>query len=283
MASPNGDPEVSVICTAKDASRTISETIASVQEQTFENWELIVVDDGSVDDTPDCVMEASESDSRIRLLRTAGVGRSRALNLAVSASRAGTVANVDADDRFHRSHLEILERCRRNNPEYAVYCTKIVTFGLDEEPRWPPAGEEGSPSKVRITDVTPLLVSRNPVCHSSVLISKESLARVGGYDESVTSQIDYDLWIRIAAAGGRIGQVDLPLVAKRIHVGQSFEGRDRLRYLLNSARTQSRAIRLLGGGLPDRLTLAVRLAWGMRPRRIFRGFKKRFVFGSTRR
>lgn len=240
----------------------------SVQHQTLEAWEMVIVDDGSDDDTADCVARASGTDQRIKLVRTEGVGRSRALNLAVSRTRACLIANLDADDWFHSRHLEVLDRCRRERPEFAVFCTKTVIFGSGEHPDWPGEADTASINSLEITDVAPQLVTRNPVCHSSVLISKEVLEAVGGYNETISSQIDYDLWIRIAATRGRIGRIALPLVAKRIHMGQSFEARNRLRYLINSARTQARAIRLLGGSWHHWCALIVRLVWGLRPRRL---------------
>lgn len=282
MASHNnGSPVISVICTARNASQTIDEAILSVQQQTFETWEMIVVDDGSDDDTAECVARAAEKDPRIKLTRTDGVGRARALNLAVSRAQTALIANLDADDCFHPKHLEVMARCQQARPEFAIFCTKTVIFGEGNHPVWLDEANAGSTNCLEITDVAPQLLARNPVCHSSVLVAKETLEAVGGYNETIPSQIDYDLWIRIAAAGGRIGRISVPLVAKRIHMGQSFEARNRLRYLINSARTQARAIRLLGGRWHHWLSLILRFIWGLRPRRLIGSiFKRRTSSGS---
>lgn len=260
-------PQISVICTAKNASQTIDEALQSVRKQTFDAWELVVVDDGSTDDTPSRVSETAKTDSRIRLVKTAGVGRAQALNLALSKARSTIIANLDADDLFHPRHLEVSNRCRLLHPEFAMFCTRTVIFGAQQGPVWPHETDAFSAEDIEMSDIAPDLVTRNPVCHSSVLIPKATLDTVAGYNESIQSQFDYDLWIRISASGGRIGMIQLPLVAKRIHMNQSFEARGRLRYLVNSARTQARAIRLLGGQWYHWPLLVFRFLWGLRPRR----------------
>ena len=97
----SASPLVSVICTVKNGSKTIASVLESVQEQSLHEWEMIVVDDGSTDDTSKIVREYADADSRIRLISTDGVGRGRALNLALAHARAEHVANIDADDPCH--------------------------------------------------------------------------------------------------------------------------------------------------------------------------------------
>lgn len=263
-------PRIAVICTSRNAATTISDSIASVIDQTFEQWEMVIVDDGSDDLTPECVKSFAEIDPRIKLIATEGIGRAPSLNLAVSRASAPLIANLDADDCFHPRHLEVLETFCQERPEFSVYCARTVIFGKGQRPNWPRQPVDYAIESLGAEDITNQLVSRNPVCHSSVLFAKKTIETMKGYDTNLVSQIDYDLWIRVIAHGGRIGRISFPLVAKRIHPDQSYEARKRLTYLINSAKTQARAIRLLGGHWYHWIFLALRFLWGLRPRRTLR-------------
>jgi glycosyltransferase involved in cell wall biosynthesis len=118
----SADPLVSVICTARNASSTIEMTLQSIERQTFRSWEMIVVDDGSTDHTPALVEPYGRRDPRMRLIRTAGVGRAKALNQALSCARAEYVANLDADDLSHPRRLAIQYETMRKAPEIALLC-----------------------------------------------------------------------------------------------------------------------------------------------------------------
>jgi teichuronic acid biosynthesis glycosyltransferase TuaG len=98
---------VSVITPALNAERFITETISSIQAQTHENWELLVVDDGSTDGTIDIVCDASRSDSRVRLLRSDGHrGIAPARNLGLRNAAGRYVAFLDSDDLWDATKLE---------------------------------------------------------------------------------------------------------------------------------------------------------------------------------
>src|SRR5215469_598343 len=99
---------VSIITAARDAAGTIRETMDSVRSQNCEEWELIVVDDGSTDRTAGIVLEAAAREQRIRLLRAAAGGVSRARNLGVADSRYDLILFLDADDLLAPGHLERL-------------------------------------------------------------------------------------------------------------------------------------------------------------------------------
>ena len=107
--------EVSVICTAKDASSTIERTIRSILAQDSQNCEMIIVDNGSIDDTVSIINAFTKADPGIRLIATGGIGRGRALNVALTEAEADLVCNIDADDESHpsrlRYQLEVMKRC----------------------------------------------------------------------------------------------------------------------------------------------------------------------------
>jgi teichuronic acid biosynthesis glycosyltransferase TuaG len=265
---------VSVICTAKNAAATIAATIDSILAQDMPDWEMIIVDDGSTDDTVAVVSRYARADRRIRLVTTGGIGRGRALNRALAEAKADLVANIDADDESHpyrlRRQLEALKR----HPEFDLLCTGYVVISGYGSPQWP---DHLRSAPLPVVDVTSRLMFKNPVIHSSVLMKKLLLQKVGGYSETRKTQLDYDLWVRLATAGGALGRIDAPLTAKRKHQAQLFENRRRLSYLMGSVKIQVRAIRALGGGAVPFMTIPVRVVWGLLP-----AATREFIKGSRR-
>jgi hypothetical protein len=261
--------EVSVICTAKNAASTIERTIESILAQDFESWEMIIVDDGSVDETASIVRRFACTDARIKLAATGGVGRGRALNRALAQAEADLVANVDADDEVHPALLRYQLQAMQRYPQFAVIGTNWFRIHGAERPSWAKI-DESAPVEVR--DMTDTLALHNKICHSSVMMRKSAIVVLGGYDETRRAVIDYELWVRCAAAGLRVGVIQLPLAAHRIHPGQSFRHAPRLRVLLTSLRTQARAMWALGMKRYVPL-LAVGFFWGILPSRIRLGLR----------
>jgi len=111
-------PAISIITPARNAAETIRETIISVQKQTFENWELIVINDGSTDKTHTIVEEFRHSDTRIRLIVGKGEGVSIARNLGLDNARGDFITFLDADDIYMPDNLEQSHRTLQENPDY---------------------------------------------------------------------------------------------------------------------------------------------------------------------
>jgi glycosyltransferase involved in cell wall biosynthesis len=255
---------VSVICTARDAEGTLARTVQSVLEQDMAEWEMIIVDDGSTDRTLEIARAFAARDGRIRIVATPGIGRGRALNLAVAHARANLIANIDADDESHPVRLRLQLQAAQQHPEFGVICSKHVLVTDHVDPVWP----EHIEATVRPVDVTHRLTRRNPVVHSSALLRKDALLSAGGYSADRRDQFDYELWVRLAERGCRIGRIEAPLVAKRQHDAQFFDNSPRLAYALASAQIQVRATRSLGGGVPAFALIPLRVLWLLLPRRL---------------
>ena len=208
---------VSVICTARNAAATIEATLQSIVAQDFQNWEMIVVDDGSTDDTVGIVNRLAHTDPRIRLIATPGVGRGRALNMAFAEARADLVANIDADDESHPYRLRLQLEALDRHPELAIVATEWVRVEGAARPVWP---EIDAGASCAVEDVTTSLATSNPICHSSAMMRRAAVVGLCGYDEARRAVFDYDLWVRSAAAGLRLGPKQLPFVAKRIKYGK---------------------------------------------------------------
>jgi cellulose synthase/poly-beta-1,6-N-acetylglucosamine synthase-like glycosyltransferase len=255
-------PKVSVICTARNAAATIAATLDSILAQDMPDWEMVIVDDGSTDETVTVVSRYARADPRIRLVTTGGIGRGRALNRAIAEAKADLVANLDADDESHpcrlRCQLEALER----HPDFDLLCTDYVAILGYGSPQWP--NHLGS-AALPVVNVTSRLMFENPVIHSSALMKKSLLRKIGGYSETRNTQLDYDLWVRLATVGGALGKLHAPLTARRIHQAQLFENRRRLHYIIESVKIQVRAIRGLRGGAVPFMTVPLRIAWSLLP------------------
>ncbi len=257
-------PRVSVVCTVRDGMPYLPATLESVLAQSMRDFECLVVDDGSTDGTAEYLADVAARDPRVRVLSPGRVGRGAALVLATERARAPWLAVVDADDPSHPERLSLCVAWSRQHEAFDVVTVRAETLhGTTGAPAWEVALPP--PGAVPWRDVTRDVGYRNPVVHAATMMRRDALMAVGGYDAQRRSQFDYDLWVRFAVAGHRIARLDVPLVAKRLHAGQSFERRDAVRYAWRSARVQGRAIRGLRLGPTAYLSLVARLAWRTLP------------------
>ncbi|MFY0992444.1 glycosyltransferase [Halomonas sp. C05BenzN] len=237
------DPvEVSAIMTVKNGAKYLEESLFSVFSQTRPPREVVVVDDGSDDDTWEVLQKLRlMAPMPVQLLNTQGVGRSRALNLAVSHGQYSWLANIDADDIWLPEKLEQQAVAVRLFPDAELVVTAShIVYGEVE-------GELDAKGAFSVTPLGPdSFYVRNPINHSSVLFSRRFHDQVGGYDETLTRQVDIDLWVRALSTGYVFYRVDLPLTVKRLHDGQSYEVGRRLGYTFNAMRLSLRKLRQLG-------------------------------------
>jgi glycosyltransferase involved in cell wall biosynthesis len=192
---------VSVIMPAYNSARFLAESVRSVQAQTFGGWELIVVDDGSTDDTAAVARQLAGADPRLRYLRRENGGQAAARNTGLRAARGDLVAFLDSDDLWLPGKLEAQLAVLEEAGADLVYCDGYVFF------------EDGSPERGDFFAVVPgktdaptmlrLLYAYNRIATLSVLVRREALERVGPFDESrrIQNCEDYDLWLRMARAG----------------------------------------------------------------------------------
>ena len=246
--------------TVRNGLPFIKDAISSVLGQEGVCLELIVVDDGSSDGTSDFLKSLSGLANVTVILREA-IGRPMALNLAVSKTQFDYVCNLDADDILHPRHAaSCLSKLLENDSDVVCSVPDIFSSGL------PALAPVEAPST--FVNVSKTLVFQNPVCHSGAIIKKAAFFRVGGYDQTRVTQLDYDLWFRIVASGGAIARANEPLVGKRIHKGQSFENKKRIAYVKNSLLLQWRIIQHQGGGVAAYAVLFARAVYSLVPQRL---------------
>jgi glycosyltransferase involved in cell wall biosynthesis len=206
--SGNGD-RVSVIIPAFNAAGTIRETIESVQRQTHEDFEIIVVDDGSADGTLEIVRSMG---AEIRLVQQSNVGPGTARNAGAAVATGAWLAFLDSDDLWKPEKLEKqLREAEVSNAEL-IY-TNVIPIGSSSGL----ASLQHDPSRMPHGNVLAELQLDNFVTLSSVMISSEAFAALGGFcgPEHVEVAEDWDLWLRYAESGRHMSPCTEPLVLYR--------------------------------------------------------------------
>jgi glycosyltransferase involved in cell wall biosynthesis len=182
-------PRVSVLIGCWNNAATLPRAIESILSQTVADLELIVVDDGSTDATPDLV--AAVSDPRVRYLQLDHLGISSSLNRGMAEAGAPLVAVQDADDWSLPGRLERELAMLDERPEVAVVGARMREVD--------PSGEELRPrTAFAAGDLDRALLRFNPIPNSCVAFRREAALEVGGYDPRYRYAMDHDLWLRIA-------------------------------------------------------------------------------------
>lgn len=177
-------PQVSVIVPVYNGAATIDETLDSIRAQTLSDIEIIVVDDGSTDETAARVKRHAIADPRIRLLHTANGGVARARNAGIAAARADLVAPVDADDLWHPQKLELQVAAMQRGGDKVglVYCWFTI---IDEHSRLIGRGNRSRDEG----DVLRRMSCGNLVGNGSApLMRKAAVLAVQGYDPGLHDQ-----------------------------------------------------------------------------------------------
>ena len=188
-------PRVSTILPTFNGSRTIARAIESVLAQSFTDYELIVVDDGSTDGTAQVVRSFSERDPRVRLIQNAAnLGLQKSLNVGLAAAAGEYIARIDDDDRWiDPGKLAAQVSFLDANPRYAVVGAQASVADA--------AGTRLSVTSTPIDDqnIRRAMLFVNPFVHISVMYRKSVVMEAGGYSEdpAVNYLEDYDLWMRL--------------------------------------------------------------------------------------
>ena len=219
-------PHISVITTAFNAEKTIAETVESILDQTFRNFEFVIVDDGSDDDTVQTIEKSG--DDRIRLLKREHFGRSFSLNYAIQHTRGAYIANIDADDIALPERLEKQFLFLNKHPDVAL----LGTFAHELNEYTGERKEIILPTEDE--NLRTALAFYCPFIHSSIMLRRNALKSVGIYNRKLQHSEDFDLWIRIAAKH-KIANLAEALVIKRIHPLQSFKGvKEKIRFKIEA-------------------------------------------------
>lgn len=186
------DPRVTVLLPVYNGGPHLRASIESVLSQSLADFELLVVDDASVDETPEVLDEYARGDDRVRLLRNEqNLGLTATLNRGIRESTAPYIARQDADDLSHTGRLAAQVAHLDSHPEVALLgCAyrRIDDSGAVDGLR---------PVPTRSTAIRWRLLFISAFAHSSMMIRRSVLEEVGVYDETFRYAQDYELWSRI--------------------------------------------------------------------------------------
>ncbi len=217
MSEP-ASPLVTVLLPVKDGMPFLPDALKSIRQQTFRDFELLVIDDGSTDGT--AAYLASVKDPRLRVIRNeVSQGVALSLNRGMELARSPLIARQDADDASLPERLARQVEFMRSHPECFVVGTQgrmLDAAGLDIGPYWlRPIGER---------EIREDILRACPFIHGSVMMRRDAVLAAGGYRPKVRRAEDYDLWLRLAARGTLANLPDV-LYHHRIHdaqVGAAF-------------------------------------------------------------
>ena len=269
-----GMPRVSVVIPFRNAEATLPECLGSVRQQTLNDLEVLLVDDGSEDGSAGLVRRYSLVDRRLRLISPGRIGIVAALNLGIAGSRASLIARMDADDIMHPDRLRQQAEFLHVHPDIALVACQVELFPDD-------AVQDGYRQYIKWQNgcLTPDEIAANmyvesTLAHPSITIRRSVLEAVGGYREGPFPE-DYDLWLRLHEAGRRMAKLPKVLLSwreredrtSRVDDRCSTEAFDRLRaeYLARDVRLSSgREIVVWGGGRTTRTRVKCLLNRGVR-------------------
>jgi len=215
--STSSSPRVSAIIGTWNRAPYLVDAIRSILDQTLEELELIVADDGSTDGT-DAVVSGID-DPRVRYLPGPHVGISRNLNRALEDARAPVIALLDSDDRSYPTRLEKQLAVLDARPDVATVGHRLLEVDEHEQPLNPRTTFASG-------DVNGALMHFNPISNSCAMIRRDAALAVGGFDPSYRCAVDWDLWLRLADTH-TIHVLDEALGVRRMHRDNISVSRER--------------------------------------------------------
>lgn len=205
----NNKPLVSIIMGVYNCEQTLVDAVQCLTEQTYNNWELIMCDDSSTDDTYRIACELREKDPRIRLIQNEeNFTLAPTLNRCISVAKGKYIARMDGDDLCPKNRLEKEVSFLERNSQYALVSCQMELFDSTGTYRTithktEPTGRD--------------LVFRSQFCHAGCVMRKDVVVTLGGYhtDKKTQRVEDYDLWVRMYAAGYKGFNLQEPLYFMR--------------------------------------------------------------------
>ena len=230
--------KISIIMGIYNCEATLPEAIDSILAQTFTDWELIMCDDGSADDTLRVAQSYQERyPDRMKVLTNGrNLGLNRTLNHCLEHARGAYIARMDGDDISLPRRLEKEAAFLDAHPEFAIVSCPMIYF--DEHGDWGRGTDIMYPQPANF-------VAGTPFCHAPCMVRAEAYRAVGGYSQEPRTlrAEDYYLWFCMYAAGYRGANLMEPLYKMRDD--QNAYHRRKFRYALNEAYVRLRGYRML--------------------------------------
>lgn len=209
-------PAISVLLPVYNGQEFLEDCIASLREQTFQDFEVVVVNDGSTDGTAKILEDWILRDSRVRVLTREHAGLVVSLNAGLAACRGELVARMDADDRSHPDRLGMQSQAFDETPDLDVVACLVTHFPDKTLREGLRIYESWLNGLVTHEEILRERFIESPIPHPAAMIRRSVLETAGGYRD-VGFPEDYDLWLRLAGAGKRFAKVPETLYSWRHH------------------------------------------------------------------
>lgn len=221
-------PIITVLMSCYNAEKWLISSVSSVLNQTFANFEFIIINDGSTDDTLNIINELAKTDSRIVVLSKPNTGLSDSLNIGILMARGDWIARIDADDIFEPMKLkkQILETEKNPNLVYIGTGLTIINESGQKLTTY------NYPTKHDLL-VRNLKTARKFPPHASAMYKTSAVRKLGGYRGRVSKAEDADLWLRLSEVG-ELTSVAGPYVQIRKHSGQISHFENGTRQMLDA-------------------------------------------------
>ena len=201
------DPKITVYVVSHNKGEFLEEAIESVLKQTMDDWELIIIDDNSTDNTQG-IINLYQGDHRIRSFKTEGIGLPAVCNLAIKEAKGGYIIRLDGDDVFEENILLVLDNYLNLHPDVVMVFPDYYLIDVNGE-----IISLESRKKFFYTNHM-LDMPPNGAC---AMVRKSLYEKLNGYREDLGVQDGFDLWSRINKSGFLCNNVNLPLFYYRRH------------------------------------------------------------------
>lgn len=241
MVAPVHEPAISVVMSVCDGERFLDESISSIRQQTFADFEFLIIDDGSKDATLKIIHNHAAQDARIRVFSQNNRGLIESLHLGFAEASGTYIARMDADDVAKPERLERQLGFLVSNPQVAVVGTAVATIDARSQVRGiihPPSDPDTVRRDMRERGCV--------IFHPTVLIRRNALEQAKGFRKAYRHAEDYDLWLRILDRSD-IANIDKVLLAYRRHEWSVSYKHSRQQALSSLCARHMAGVRLQGG------------------------------------
>lgn len=220
-------PLVSIIISVRNSEQYIAETLGTLLNQTYKNFEIIIVDDASTDKTPQIICQFN--DSRINLIvNTNHSGIAACRNQAIQVAKGQFIANADADDLYHPNRIETQVNFLKHNPKISVVGTSMQYMGSPKV--WHPPTQHHH--------IVAALLQSSSISHPSAMFRSEVFTKHNiSYQSQYLYLVDYTLWQDIVNANLLMANIPKVLMQYRVHHHQ-ISNNPNIHNALQELRTQ---------------------------------------------
>jgi len=181
-----------------NSEKYLSESIDSILYQTFENFEFIIINDGSTDKSSDILYSYAKKDSRINIIRNdINIGLTKSINKGIAVAKGKYIARMDSDDISYPNRLEKQFGYLENNNEIICLGTEVLLI----DPAGRPIGKRNHPIDHDEIQQRLFLGDGGAITHPSIMCRRDALEKIDGYDERFTTAQDLDLYLRFSEIG----------------------------------------------------------------------------------